>query len=48
MMEKVAQRTELGPLRALPTVRQARIKRGIRHSPTCSAQLTLTSDVVWG
>ncbi len=45
MMEKVAQRTELGPLRALPTVRQARIKRGTRLSPAQCAQLT--PDVAW-
>jgi hypothetical protein len=30
MMAKVTQRTELGPLRTLPTVRQARIERGMR------------------
>ena len=30
MIAKGTQRTELGPLRALPTVRQARIERGMR------------------
>ncbi|NOQ83672.1 MAG: hypothetical protein GQ551_06655 [Myxococcales bacterium] len=43
----MTQRTELGPSRALPTARQARVERGIRHSPTQCAQLTLTPDVVW-
>jgi hypothetical protein len=46
-MAKVTQRTELGPSRALPTVRQARIKRGTRLSPAQCAQLTLTPDVAW-
>ena len=47
MIAKVTQRTELGPLRALPTVRQARIERGMRLSLAQCAQLTLTSDVAW-
>ena len=47
MMAKVTQRTELGPLRALPTVRQARIERGMRLSLAQCARLTLTSDVAW-
>jgi len=47
MMAKVTQRTELGPLRALPTVRQARIERGMRLSLTQCAQLMLASDVAW-
>jgi hypothetical protein len=47
MMAKVSQRTELGALSALPTIRQARIERGMRHSPAQRAQLTLTPDVVW-
>ncbi len=47
MMAKVTQRTELGPLRALPTVRQARIERGMRLSLAQCAQLTLTPDFVW-
>ena len=46
-MAKVTQRTELGPLRALPTVRQARIERGMRLRLTQCAQLMLTSDVAW-
>ena len=33
MIAKVTTRTELGPLRALPTVRHARVERGIRLSP---------------
>jgi hypothetical protein len=41
-MVKVTQRTELGPLRALPTVRQARIERGMRLGLAQCAQLTLT------
>ena len=47
MMAKVTQPTELGPLRALPTVREARIERGMRPSFAQCAQLTLTSDVAW-
>ena len=47
MMAKVTQRTELGPLRALPTVRQARIERGMRLGLAQRAQLTLTPDFVW-
>ena len=47
MMAKVSQRPELGALRALPTVRQARIERGMRLSLAQCAQLMLTSDVVW-
>ena len=47
MMAKVTQRTELGPLRALPTVRQARIERGMRLGLAQCAQLTFTPDVVW-
>jgi hypothetical protein len=31
----------------LPTVRQARIERGMRRSLAQSAHLTLTSDVAW-
>ena len=46
-MAKVTQRTELGPLRALPTVRQARIERGMRLGLAQCAQLTLTPDFVW-
>ena len=46
-MAKATQRTELGPLRALPTVRQARIERGMRLGLAQCAQLTLTPDVVW-
>jgi hypothetical protein len=46
-MVKMTQRTELGPLRALPTVRQARIERGMRLGLAQRAQLTLTPDVVW-
>jgi hypothetical protein len=46
-MAKVTQRTELGPLRALPTVRQARIERGMRLGLAQCAQLTFTPDVVW-
>jgi hypothetical protein len=45
MIAKVTQRTELGPLRALPTVRQARIERGMRLGLAQCAQLT--PDVVW-
>jgi hypothetical protein len=44
-MAKVTQRTELRPLRAFPTVRQARIERGIRLGLAQCAQLTL--DFVW-
>ena len=47
MIARVTQRTELGPLRALPTVRQARIERGVRLSLTQCAQLMLTFDVAW-
>jgi hypothetical protein len=47
MIAKVTQRTELGPLRALPTVRQARIERGMRLGLAQCAQITLTPDVVW-
>jgi hypothetical protein len=47
MIAKVTQRTELGPLRALPTVRQARIERGMRLGLAQCAQLTLTPDFVW-
>jgi hypothetical protein len=47
MIAKVTQRRELGPLRALPTVREARIERGMRLSLAQCAQLTLTSDVAW-
>jgi hypothetical protein len=47
MLAKVTQRTELGPLRALPTVRQARIERGMRLGLAQCAQLTLTLDFVW-
>ena len=47
MIAKVPQRTELGPLRALPTIRQARIERGMRLSLAQCAQLMLTSDVAW-
>ena len=47
MIAKVTQRTELGPFRALPTVRQARIERGMRLGLAQCAQLTLTPDVVW-
>jgi hypothetical protein len=47
MMAKVTQRPELGALRALPTVRQARIERGMGLSLTQCAQLMLTLDVVW-
>jgi hypothetical protein len=47
MLAKVTQRTELGPLRALPTVRQARIERGTGLSLAQCAQRTLTPDVAW-
>ncbi len=47
MMPKVTQRTELGPLRTLPTVRQARIERGMRLGLAQCAQLRLTPDFVW-
>ena len=47
MVAKVTQRTELGALRALPTVRQARIERGMRLSLAQCAQLMLMPDVVW-
>jgi hypothetical protein len=46
MIAKVTQRTELEPLRALPTVRQARIERGMRLGLAQCAQLTLAPDVV--
>ena len=46
MIAKVTQRTELGPLRALPTIRQARIERGMRLSLAQCAQLMLALDVV--
>jgi hypothetical protein len=42
MMAKVTQRTELGPLRALPTVRQARIERGMRLGLALSFLKTLS------
>ncbi|MBW2161063.1 MAG: hypothetical protein JRH14_14075, partial [Deltaproteobacteria bacterium] len=45
MMAKVTQRTELGPLRALPMVRQARTERGMRLSLAQCAQLT--PDFAW-
>ena len=45
MMAKVTQRTELGPLRTLPAVRQARIERGMRLGLAQCAQLT--PDFVW-
>jgi hypothetical protein len=35
MIAKVTQLTELGPLRALPTVRQSRIERGMRIGEAC-------------
>ena len=47
MMAKVTQRTELGPRRTLPTVRQARIERGMRLGLAQCAQLTLRPDFVW-
>ena len=47
MMAKVSQRPELGTLHALPTVRQARIERGMRLGLAQCAQLTLTPDFVW-
>jgi len=47
MMAKLTQPTELGPLRALPTVRRARNERGMHLSLAQCAQLTLTSDFVW-
>ena len=47
MMAKVTQRTELGPLRTLPTVRQARIERGMRLGLAQCAQLTRTPDFLW-
>jgi hypothetical protein len=47
MIAQVTQRTKLGPLRALPTVRQARTERGMPLSLTQRAQLMLTPDVVW-
>jgi hypothetical protein len=36
MIAKVTQRTEFGPLRALPTARRARVERGNRLRPTRS------------
>jgi hypothetical protein len=48
MIAKVTKRTEFGPLRALPTVRQARIERGMRVGLAQCAQLTLTPDVRCG
>jgi hypothetical protein len=36
MIAKVTKRTELGPLRALPTARYGRVERGNRHSLTRS------------
>jgi hypothetical protein len=41
MIAKVVKRAELGPLRALPTVRHARNERGIRLSPVQYAQLRM-------
>ena len=45
MIVKVTQRTELGPLVALPTARHARLDRGMRLRLAQCAQLT--PDVVW-
>ena len=47
MIAKVTTRTELGPSHALPTVRQARIERGMRLGLAQCAQLTLTHDFAW-
>jgi hypothetical protein len=47
MIAKVTKRTELGPSRALPTVRQVRFERGTPLRLAQCAQLTLTPDVVW-
>jgi hypothetical protein len=47
MTAKVTQRTELGPLVALPTARHARLDRGMRLRLAQCAQLMLTSDVAW-
>ena len=44
---KVTKRTELGPLRALPTARHARVERAFRLSPLQCAHLTLMPDIVW-
>ena len=41
MIAKVTQRTELGPLVALPTARRARVEHGNRLSPTQYAQLCM-------
>ena len=41
MIAKVTQRTEFGPLVALPTARRARVEHGNRLSPTQSAQLCM-------
>jgi hypothetical protein len=46
MSERVTERTQLGPLRALPTARHARVEHGNRLSPMQYAQLTPTPDVV--
>ena len=45
MIAKVTQRTELGPLVALPTARHARVERGNRLSPTQHAQLCMDCHV---
>ena len=47
MLAKVTQRTELGPLVALPTVRQARIEHGMRLGLAQCTQLTPTRDFAW-
>jgi hypothetical protein len=51
MMAKVTQRTELRPLRAFPTVRRARIERGMRlglaQCPQFTPTPTPTPDFVW-
>ena len=37
MIARVTKRTELGPLRALPAARHARVERGMRLSPAQGA-----------
>jgi hypothetical protein len=46
MIARLTKRTELGPPRALPTVRHARVDRGIRLSPP-PVRAQFTPDVVW-
>jgi hypothetical protein len=46
MSERVTERTQLGPLRALPTARHARVEHGNRLSPMQYAQLCAWTAVV--